>query len=183
MNPGETPGSAQYWVTVALLGKPRGIRGELTAIGFSSRPERFESLREVYLFGGRTAPGRVAERFEVELTWFHQGGLVFKFRGVDTMSDAERLIGAEVRVPRSERIALEPGEFFESDLLGCEVVDRAGAALGRVRSLDDGGGSGVLVLEDGFMIPFVRKICVEIDPDSRRIVVELPEGLKDLYRQ
>ena len=183
MIPEESRGSAEAWVTIALLGKPRGIRGELTAIAFSSRPERFESLAEVYLFGGRTAPERAAERFEVERTWFHMGGLILKFRGVDTMSDAERLIGAEVRVPRSERIALDPGEYFESDLVGCEVLERGGAALGRVRSLDDGGGSGLLVLDDGFMIPFVRKICVEIDPASRRIVVELPEGLKDLYRQ
>ena len=39
------------WVTVALLGKTRGNRGEITAFSLSSKPERFESLREVYLFG------------------------------------------------------------------------------------------------------------------------------------
>lgn len=162
------------WVTVALLGKTRGNRGELTALAFSSKPERYQALREVTLFGA-------GERYEVESAWFHDGTLILKFRGVDSISDAEQLVGAEVRVPASERVALEPGEFFQSDLVGCEVVERkTGESLGRVTDWDDGGGSGLLVVGGSLMIPFARSICVEIDPAARRIAVELPEGLKDL---
>ena len=163
------------WVTVAVLGKTRGNRGEITAFALSSKPERFQSLREVYLFG----PG---ERAEVENTWFHSGVLIFKFRGVDSISEAERLNGMEVRVPLSERAPLEENEFFQSDLMGCEVVDRrSGESLGRVTGWEEGGGSGLLAVGD-LLIPFVRAICVEIDPAARRITVELPEGLKDLNR-
>jgi 16S rRNA processing protein RimM len=109
--------------------------------------------------------------------------LIFKFRGVDTISDAEPLAGAEVRVPMSERAPLEPGEFFQSDLVGCEVMDRrTGASLGRVTGWEDSGGPGLLVVEGGLLIPFARAICVEIHPEAKRIVVELPEGLKDLNR-
>ena len=165
---------AAGWIAVALLGKTRGNRGEITALALSPKPERFEGLEEVFLFGN-------GERFEVEETWFHQGTLVFKFRGVDTISDAERLYGAEVRVPIEQRIPLEPGEFFQSDLVGCEVIDHgSGQSLGRVSAWQEGGGSGLLVVGDGLLIPFVRAICVEIDPAARRIAVELPEGLKDL---
>jgi ribosomal 30S subunit maturation factor RimM len=64
----------------------------------------------------------------VESTWFHQGTLIFKFRGVDTISDAELLTGAEVRVPLDQRTPLEPGEFFQDDLVGCQVVDRRPAS-------------------------------------------------------
>jgi 16S rRNA processing protein RimM len=163
------------WVTVALLGRARGIRGEVTAISFS-KPERYERLREVFLFPE-------GSRREVESAWFHDNRLILKFRGVDTMSDAERLTGCEVRVPRSERIPLEPGEYFESDLIGCEVVERdGGASLGRVTALQDAGGSGVLEVEGGLLIPFARAICVAIEPEARRIVVDLPEGLKELYQ-
>jgi 16S rRNA processing protein RimM len=140
----------------------------------SPKPERYEALEEVFLFGN-------GERYEVEETWFHQGILIFKFRGVDTMSDAELLRGAEVRVPIEQRVALEPGEFFQSDLIGCEVVDRgSGQSLGHVSGFEDGGSSGLLVVDGGLLIPFVRAICVEIDPAARRIAVELPDGLKDL---
>jgi len=163
------------WVTVALLGRTRGNRGEITAIPLSSKRERYEALGEVWLFGQ-------GERYEVEFTWFHDATLIFKFRGVDTISDAERLSGAEVRVPIAERVALDPGEFFESDIVGCEVVDRrTGRSLGRVSEWQEGGGGGVLAVGD-LLIPFARSICVEIDPAARRIAVELPEGLEDLNR-
>ena len=168
------------WVTVALLGKPRGNRGEVTALAFSHKPERFQTLAEVHLF--RQAPQSL-ECLQVENTWFHQGTLIFKFRGIDTISDAERLAGSEVRIPLAERAPLDPGEFFQSDLIGCQVVDRrSGESLGKVQDWADGGGSGLLVLEGDLMIPFARSICVEIDPAARRIAVELPEGLKDLNR-
>lgn len=165
--------SPSEWVTVAVLGKTRGNRGEISALPLSKH-ERFEALREVYLFGG-------GERYEVESSWFHDAALILKFRGIDSISEAEKLRGAEVRVPWCERIPLEPGEFFQADLIGCAVVDRrTGDSLGRVTDWNDSGGSGLLVLENGLMIPFARAICVEIDPAHKRIAVELPEGLKDL---
>jgi 16S rRNA processing protein RimM len=166
--------NSDEWVTIALLGKTRGNRGELTAIPLSSKPERYQTLTEVYLFG-------LGERREVETTWFHNGALIFKFRGIDTISDAEPLTGSEVRVPMSERTTLDPGEYFQSDLIGCEVFDRhSGERIGRVTDWEDGGGAGILVVDRRLMIPFVRAICVEIDPAAKRIAVELPPGLKDL---
>ena len=167
---------AAGWIAIAVLGKTRGNRGEITAIPLSGKPERFESLAEVFLFGSGT-------RFEIESTWFHQGTLIFKFRGVDTISAAELLTGAEVRVPLDQRTRLDSGEFFQDDLVGCQVVDRrTGQPLGTVSGWQDGGGAGLLVVDDDLLIPFARSICVEIDPAVRRITVELPEGLKDLNR-
>jgi 16S rRNA processing protein RimM len=164
------------WVTIALLGKTRGNRGEITAISLSSKSERYSALTECYLFGS-------GERVEIENTWFHNGTLIFKFRGVDSISSAELLSGLEVRVPLAERAPLEAGEFFQSDLIGCEVVERAsGERLGSVTDWDDSGGSGMLVVERDLLIPFARAICVEIDPAAKRILVELPPGLKELNR-
>ena len=166
-------------MTVAVLGKARGSRGEVTAFPLSDKPERYSALGEVCLFReSQPAPG---QRCQVEEAWFHAGRLVLKFRGVDTIGDAERLAGAEVRVPMSERAPLDAGEYFQSDLLGCEVTDRrTGASLGRVIGWQDGGGSGLLQVEGDLLIPFVRAICVEIDPAAKRIVVDLPAGLKEL---
>lgn len=164
------------WVAIAVLGKTRGNRGEITAFSLSSKPERFQNLNEVFLFGS-------GQRLEVETTWFHMGTLVFKFRGIDSISDAEPLVGAEVRVPVSERVLLEENEFFQSDLVGCDVVDAvSGEAVGKVTAWEDGGGSGLLVVDGNLLIPFSRSICKVIDPASRRIAVELPQGLKDLNR-
>jgi 16S rRNA processing protein RimM len=163
-----------------VLAKAWGRRGELSAVSLSGGPERFESAGEVFLFGAEDRP----EPHEIEWVWEHRGRLIFKFRGIDTITDAERLEGAEVRVPISARTPLEEGEFYESDLVGCEVIERGtGVRLGTVRSFEEYGGPGLLEVEgrDGpILIPFARSICVEIDPARRRIVVDLPEGLKEL---
>ncbi len=168
------------WVTVAVLGKTRGTRGEITAFALSSKPERYEQLREITLFD---ASGALLRTAEVESARFHSGTLILKFRGIDSISDAETLARAEVRVPLAERTALDEGEYFDSDLVGCEVVDRrSGQSLGRVTKLEDAGGPGLLVVDGELLVPFARSICVEIDPAAKRIVVDLPEGLKDLNR-
>jgi 16S rRNA processing protein RimM len=167
--------SSEDWVSVAVLGRPRGNRGELTAESLSSRPERFSQLKEVRLMGDGSA-------YQVEEVWHHDGALVFKFRGVDSISDAEKLRGAEVQVPASERIELEPGEYFQSDLIGCEVRDRLSErVIGRVTNFEEYGGPPLLEIDDGRMlIPFVKAICVDIRPSERLIRVDLPDGLEDL---
>ena len=168
-------------MAIAQLGKTRGNRGEVTAVALSSKPERYQALQEVFLFASDDLAG--GEKYEIESTWFHGGTLVFKFRGVDTISDAELLYGREVRIPSSQRTTLDQGEYFQSDLIGCNVVDkRTGESIGQVTAWDDGGGTGLLVVDNNLLIPFARSICVEIDPAAKRIAVELPEGLKDLNR-
>ncbi len=159
------------------------MHGEFVVVPFSDHPERFERLDRVFLFGDGPVRKFEMEAFEMEGVRWASGSLLFKFRGIDSISAAEPWRGAEVRIPRQERLELEPGEFYLSDLVGCEVVERAtGQSLGQVTALDDGGCSGLLRVGPDLLIPFVRSICVVIDADAKRIEVDLPEGLKDLNR-
>jgi len=172
------------WVAIARLGRAWGNRGGLIAVSLTSWPERFQQLGEVFLFLNGAPLGE--GRFQVEWVREHARAWVFKFRGVDTISDAELLGGAEVRIPFAERVALGEGEHYLSDLIGCEVRERrTGDLVGHVTGWQDAGGAGLLEVGDGgepLLIPFARNICIEIDTRAKRIVVELPEGLKDLNR-
>jgi 16S rRNA processing protein RimM len=161
------------WVTVAVLVRPRGVRGEITAVSQSGHPERFAQLKSVRLFGS-------GSEYKVERVWDHQGTLIFKFAGVDSMSDAELLRGAEVRIPPAERVPLEAGEYFQSDLIGCEVRDRLSKrVIGRVTGWEEYGGPSLLQVDGGrLLIPFVKAICVDIRPADRVIETDLPEGLE-----
>lgn len=161
-------------MTVAVLVRPRGVRGEITAVSQSSHPERFAQLTSVRLF----PPDKP---YEVERVWDHLGTLVFKFAGVDSMNDAELLRGAEVRIPPEERVALDPGEYFQSDLIGCEVRDHATKRLiGKVTGWEEYGGPSLLQIDNGrILIPFVKAICVDIRPADRVVETILPEGLED----
>jgi ribosomal 30S subunit maturation factor RimM len=74
--------------------RARGNKGELAAISFTSQPDR---LKSVFV---NQVP------MEVERTWTHGDHLIFKFRGVDTISDAERLACADVSIPMEARAAV-----------------------------------------------------------------------------
>jgi 16S rRNA processing protein RimM len=161
-----------------VLGRPRGNRGEITAESLSSRPERFARLKDVRLTGGDSPD----TGYQVEEVWHHAGTLIFKFRGIDSISDAEKLRGLEVQVPRSERIELDPGEYFHSDIVGCEVRERAsGRVVGRVTNFAEYGGPPLLEIDNGrLLIPFVKAICVDIRPEEKLILADLPEGLEGI---
>ena len=117
---------------------------------------------------------------EVENTWMHGDHLIFKFKGIDSISDAEKLAGAEVTIPFEERAALDEDEVYESDLIGCEVFDATGRSLGVVTDFQETGGTPLLQVGENLLIPFAKTICTEIDLEHRRIIVNPPDGLLDL---
>jgi 16S rRNA processing protein RimM len=164
----------ENWVAIGRLWRTRGNRGELLGELDSSDPDREQKLHEVALeVDGRRQVMRVEE------TWRHDGRPVFKFEGIDSISDAEKWEGAEMLVPASEVEPPEEGAFSYADLVGCKVV--GGAVIGVVTEVEAYGGAPLLKLEaaDGreILIPFARSICKVIDVASKTIRVELPEGL------
>src|SRR5207245_5829090 len=123
-------------------------RGGLAAISVSSRPERFQQLGEVFLFREGKPVG--VGGFQVESVWEHARAWIFKFSGVDTISDAELLEHAEVRIPLAERLAVAEGERYVSDVMGCEVTERGkGGRLGVVTGGEDAGGAGGRAVGEG----------------------------------
>ena len=152
---------------VARLLRARGIKGELAAFPLTEHPERLKIV----------SVGGVA--LEVERAWMHKDRLILKFRGVDTRNDAEKLEGAEVTINAEERPPAPEGEYYLSDLVGCEVFDST-RRIGVVTGWQDNGGPPLLEINQ-MLIPFARSICISIDVKARQILVALPEGLLDLW--
>jgi len=191
-------------VTLARVLGARGRRGEVAAEILTDFPERLTHLTEVWLADPHDEalpPRRVA----VRRCWLHRGRAIFHFEGCNTIADAERLRGLEVRVPIEQRVTLPAGRYFVSDLIGCEVWEaqkQAGGPatsildvsstsptsfLGVVREVQFFGeaiaGTPLLVVETSrgeLLIPFAEEICRNIDVAGRRIEVHLPEGLREL---
>jgi 16S rRNA processing protein RimM len=128
------------------------------------------------LENGKTRPSKVEE------IWWHDGRPVFKFEGIDSISDAEPWAGADVMVEDSERELPEEGAFSHADLIGCVLWNRTERA-GVVRAVEDFGGGPLLdvKLDDGreVLVPFSQAICKEIDVVSKNIRAEVPDGLLD----
>ena len=167
-------------IVIARVARARGIRGEVACDLETDFPERFESLERATLW---MADDRRLS-FAVEDAWFHKGRVILKFEGVDTMTDAERLVGGRLVISEADLLMLEEDEFYEHHLIGSEVVAAGRGQLGVVRRLLRTGGADLLVVEAGdgreLLIPFVDDICTEVDVEARRITVNPPEGLLEL---
>ena len=163
-----------------MLG-PQGRRGEVLAKLHTDFPERFEERRQL---SGLAANGDRRE-LQVEEHWFHKGGVVLKFVGVETISDAEQLAGLELQVPLEQRAELEAGAAYVSDVVGCEVwIRNAQQLLGTVSEVQFGAGEAPLLVvrakigaEQEILVPYAEEFLKSADFRQRRIEMELPEGL------
>ena len=108
------------WVILAEIVRERGNRGEVSVNDLTTGPDRFIELGTVTLL----APGDVVRgEFEIEEAWNHNGFTILKFKGIDSINDAEKLRGLRAAIRQSQRRVLEAGEYFFGDLVGCQVVD------------------------------------------------------------
>jgi 16S rRNA processing protein RimM len=176
-------------VTVARVVRPHGRRGEVAAEILTDFPERLTRLASVQLWDGSSAPRSVAIR-SCRISPSRGVQAIFHFAGSDSISDAEKLVGLEVQIPFAERMPLPASSYYISDLIGCEICEKGGAALGRVRDVQFTGegvaGTPVLVVDSPrgeLLIPLAQEICVHVDIQARRIEVALPDGLLDLNRE
>jgi len=166
-------------VVLAEIFRPRGVRGELIARSLTDISGRLESLKsaQVRLAGGTDRD------VVLEDVWEHKGDWVLKFAGVDSMDAANEFRGADLWVPVNQRAALPDGDYFQSDLIGCEVVDRDnGRSIGVVEGWQQYGGPPLMeVTVDGreALIPFLSSEC-QVDLGARVIRLSLPEGILDL---
>jgi 16S rRNA processing protein RimM len=173
-------------VTLARILRPHGLRGEVAAEILTDFPERLPKLHEAWLADGRSAPRRVLVR-RCWLSPSRGGQAIFHFENIDTMDEAETLRGLEVQIPIEQRAKLETGNYFVSDLVGCEVWEvGASSALGLVRNVEFPGGVPLLAIDTSngeVLIPLAAQFCTRIDVKAKRIDVTLPEGLLDLNRR
>lgn len=172
--------STPEFVTLARIFKPRGNKGEAAARDLCEDPDRFEDGTQVTLL----YPTKRREQRKIEHSWYHQGRLILKFEGVDSISDAEELRGCEVQIPYVDLGPAPEGENYDVDLIGCEVIAvDSGRVIGQVEGLLEPGGQTLLEVRQGkkeVLIPYTPEICLTTDVANKRITVQLPEGLEEL---
>jgi 16S rRNA processing protein RimM len=162
--------------------KTQGRRGEVASETYSNVPGRFAPRMK--LLALPRGPDRPRRELEIEDLWSHKGILVLKFAGVDSISEAEALIGCELQVPRSQRSQLEAGWNYVSDLVGCSVLDR-GADIGRIEDVQFGAGEApLLIVRDAASrlveIPFAEAYLDSLDVKNKQVRMNLPEGLLEV---
>lgn len=104
----------------------------------------------------------------------HGQALVAKLEGVEGREVAARMRGLHVGIPRQQLPPNAEGEYYWADLIGLEVANREGVALGRVAQLLETGANQVLVVKGTreYLIPFVEPVMVSVDLAGGRLIVD-----------
>ncbi|NPC55418.1 ribosome maturation factor RimM [Caenimonas sp. S4] len=178
LDPAELPADA---IEVGRIADAWGIKGWFKVLPHSASPEALFSSKRWYLLpterGTKTFTGTVLLR--VREAKEHSDTIVASAHEVDDRSAAEALKGARIFIPRSSFPTASTDEYYWVDLIGLQVVNREGVALGQVKELLSTGPQTVLVLdytEDGKamerMIPFVSAYVDGVDLPGKKITVD-----------
>ena len=167
-----------------------GVKGWVKILPHSTDPEALFSAKSWFLQApeAKFRPGfslfSGTVSISVEESKNHSGSVVAKFSALDDRNAAEALRGVRIFLPRSSFPAASQDEYYWVDLIGLNVVNREGVALGCVRDLMATGPHSVLcveytdVQEDGTsakaerMIPFVSAYVDAVDIAGKRITVD-----------
>ncbi len=160
-------------VCVGAIAGGFGVKGEVRLKSFCAEPERIADYAPLVSQDGRS--------FGVTIVRAIPGAFAARLTGVLTREEAEALKGTRLYAPRDRLPELPPDEFYHADLIGLEVVDTGGAALGTVRAvLDHGAGDILEIARPGapdLLLPFTRAAVPTVDLAARRIVADPPPGL------
>jgi len=169
-------------VIVARIVRPQGRHGEALAELLTDFPERFAERKRLFLLNAKAVPREIV----LERHWLHQGRIVLKFAGIDSINDVETLRGLEVAIPISERAPLEDGAVYIADLIGSTLIDsRTTAEIGEIIEVDrESSATPLLVVKSAakqeILIPFAKAFHPAFDTTAKRLTMELPDGLLDL---
>jgi 16S rRNA processing protein RimM len=182
------PDASGEWITLAVVIKTQGRHGEVAVELHTGVPDRFRQNMRLW----ELAKDGQRREVTVEDLWPHKSFLVLKFQGIETISDAEPLVGAELQLPRSERAELEPGWTYLSDLIGCTVFDGQ-REIGEIEDVQFGAGEAPLLVvrskqqdqtKSGaklpYEIPFAEAYLEKLDLERRQVRMKLPEGLLEV---
>jgi 16S rRNA processing protein RimM len=170
---------------VARIGKPHGLRGEVTVQTHTDDPERRYAPGTVFATQAAAGTG-VPRTLTLATARKHREIWLLGFEEIPDRTGAESLRGTRLLLELDEADEPESDDegWYEHDLVGLAVHDPAGAVLGEVTGLTVGAVQDLLEvrLVDGreVLVPFVEAIVTEVDTEAGHVVVDAPAGLFDL---
>ena len=171
-------------LVLARVGKPHGLRGEVTVRLHTDEPEARFPVGAVIETEAEPGSG-VPKTLTIASTRVHNGVWLLSFEEIPDRTGAESLRGTRLISAHAVTATDEEDAYYEDDLIGLEARDPSGAVVGEVTGLEIGAAQDrlVLTLTDGVTayVPFVRHMVPVVAEDH--VVVDPPAGLFDLYRE
>jgi len=164
------------FVSVARLGGPHGVRGDLRLMAFTEDDAAVFAFDELF-WGKNYDPVTISRKSQTK------DGFVVAIAGIGSREEAEKVKNRRLYVRRDALDAItNADDYYLTDLIGLSVRDRAGMALGYVRSVENYGAEDLLELAlnapiKGFgkiiLLPFRRALVPDVDIDAGFVTVDI----------
>jgi 16S rRNA processing protein RimM len=169
-------------VVVGRIGKPHGLRGDVTVDVRTDEPERRFATGSVLTVEAPRGSATTLRTLTVAGSRWHQSALLVRFEEIPdrTAAEAARGILLHAEIP-ADASPDDPDEFYDHQLVGLAAYDEGGAHLGEVTGLVHGGAQDLLTVRtpDGrdALVPFVKALVPEVDLAAARVVIADRPGL------
>ncbi|HNP33093.1 MAG TPA: ribosome maturation factor RimM [Flavobacterium sp.] len=162
------------------IAKKFSFKGEVLIYLDTDEPELYENMESVFVeFNKDLIP------FFIENSNLHKNDFLrVKFEDVDTEAEADTLIGCEIYLPLSMLPKLEGNQFYFHEVIGFEIEDKRLGVFGKIVSINDTTAQPLFEVENGevqILVPMIDEFLVKIDRESKKVIMDLPEGLIEMY--
>ena len=153
-----------------------GIKGFVKIYPYVDDISRFDNLKKVHIKSKKND-----EELQIEEVKYQKNMVLVKFKGIETVENAEKLRNSFVEIDRADAIPLEEGQYFIADLLGLDVFLDTGEKLGVLEDIYNAGSSDIYVVKNElgkqFLLPYIDEVIKQINLEEGKIIVHIIEGL------
>jgi 16S rRNA processing protein RimM len=162
------------------IAKKFSFKGEVLIYLDTDEPELYENMESVFVeFNKNLVP------FFIENSSLHKNDFLrVQFEDVDSEEEADSILNCDVYLPLSMLPKLEGNKFYFHEVIGFEIEDKRLGVFGKIVSINDTTAQPLFEVVNGeveMLIPMVDHFLVKIDRENKKVIMDLPEGLVEMY--
>jgi 16S rRNA processing protein RimM len=162
------------------IAKKFSFKGEVLLYLDTDEPELYEDMESVFVeFNKDLIP------FFIENSNLHKNDFLrVKFEDVDSEEEADKMIGCEIYLPLNMLPQLEGNKFYFHEVIGFEIEDKRLGVFGKIVSINDSSAQPLFEVVNGsaeILVPMIDQFLVKIDRENKKVIMDLPEGLIEMY--
>jgi 16S rRNA processing protein RimM len=162
------------------IAKKFSFKGEVLIYLDTDEPELYENMESIFVeYNKNLVP------FFIENSSFHKNDFLrVKFEDVDNEAEADAILNHEVYLPLSMLPKLEGNKFYFHEVIGFEIEDKRIGIFGKIVSINDTSAQPLFEVINGnveILVPMIDQFLVQIDRENKKVIMDLPEGLVEMY--
>ena len=162
------------------IAKKFSFKGEVLIYLDTDEPELYENMESVFVeFNKNLVP------FFIENSSLHKNDFLrVQFEDVDSEEEADSILNCAVYLPLSMLPKLEGNQFYFHEVIGFEIEDKRLGVFGKIVSINDSSAQPLFEVVNGtveILVPMIDQFLVKIDRKNKKVVMDLPEGLVEMY--